>query len=252
MIRWVIMLVLAMPPAVAQTSQDPVSGYEFLTEGTRQMQDDDFLNPGFFIMPRGEALWSEPGPNGASCVGCHGEAAVAMRGVATRYPEYEPERKGLINLEQRINDERVRRMEAAPLDYESEDLLALTTYVANQSRGLPMNVATDGPVASFWERGRAFYVTRRGQLNLACVHCHEDHVGEKLRGDVISQGQVNGFPIFRLIWNEVGSRHRMFAWCNDAVRAEPFPLGSQEYLELELYVASRGNGLEIETPAVRR
>ena len=50
----------------------------------------------------------------------------------------------------------------------------------------------------------------------------------------------------------MGSTHRMFGWCNDAMRAEPYALGSEEYLNLELYVAWRGRGLPIETPAVRR
>ena len=50
----------------------------------------------------------------------------------------------------------------------------------------------------------------------------------------------------------MGSTHRMFAWCNNAMRAEPFPSASEEYLNLELYVAWRGRGLPIEAPAVRR
>jgi sulfur-oxidizing protein SoxA len=35
------------------------------------------------------------------------------------------------------------------------------------------------------------------------------------------------------------------------MRAEPFGAGSPEYIALELYLAWRGNGLPIETPAVR-
>ena len=44
----------------------------------------------------------------------------------------------------------------------------------------------------------------------------------------------------------------MFRWCNEAVDAEPHAYGSDEYLALELYLAWRGRGLPIETPAVRR
>ena len=73
-----------------------------------------------------------------------------------------------------------------------------------------------------------------------------------LRGDRISQGQVNGFPFYRISWRSVGSRHRMFRWCNTSVRSEPYALGSEEYLSLKLYVAWRGRGLLIEAPAVRR
>jgi sulfur-oxidizing protein SoxA len=44
----------------------------------------------------------------------------------------------------------------------------------------------------------------------------------------------------------------MFEWCNTSVRAEPYPLGSDEYVDLELYLAWRGRGLPVETPAIRR
>jgi sulfur-oxidizing protein SoxA len=50
----------------------------------------------------------------------------------------------------------------------------------------------------------------------------------------------------------MASLHRMFAWCNTSLRAEPHAAGSAEYLALELYVAWRGRDLAVETPAVRR
>ena len=69
---------------------------------------------------------------------------------------------------------------------------------------------------------------------------------------MISQGQVNGFPIYRQLWQTMGSTQRMIAWCNEAVRAEPYPAGSQETVDLELYAKWRARGLPVETPAVRR
>jgi sulfur-oxidizing protein SoxA len=44
----------------------------------------------------------------------------------------------------------------------------------------------------------------------------------------------------------------MFDWCNTSVRAEPYPLGSDEYVNLELFMAWLGRGLPVETPAIRR
>ena len=175
-----------------------------------------------------------------------------MRGVAARYPRLDGESGGLINLELRINAERAKRKIAPALAYASPEMLALTAFISHQSRGEVMAVDIDGPARPFFERGREFYYQRRGQLDLSCNQCHEDRVGEKLRGDVISQGQINGFPIYRLTWNAMATRHRMFEWCNTSVRSEPHALGSPEYLELELYVAWRGRGLPIESPAVRR
>lgn len=229
------------------------SGYLYLTEQTQALQDDDFLNPGMFAVEDGRALWNEPaGPENLSCASCHGAAEESMVGVATYYPRYDAEREGIINLELMINRERVERMGAEAFSYESEELIALTAFVSHQSRGLPRVVDITGPAEPFFEAGRDFYYQRRGQLDLSCAQCHEALDGRLLRGDLISQGQINGFPFYRLMWDSMGSTHRMFEWCNVSVRAEPYPLGSETYLNLELYVAWRGRGLPIETPAVRR
>jgi sulfur-oxidizing protein SoxA len=229
------------------------SGYLYLGDQTRALQDDDFLNPGMFAVDYGRDLWnSVEGTEGFSCASCHGDAEQTLQGVATRFPRYDARRDRIINLELMINRERAERMGAAPYDYESEELLALTAYIANQSRGMPLEVDITGPAEPFFEAGRAFYFERRGQLDLSCAQCHDDRAGMLLRGDLLSQGQVNGFPFFRLMWDSIASTHRMFEWCNVSVRAEPYRLGSDEYLNLELYLAWRGRGLPIEAPAVRR
>jgi sulfur-oxidizing protein SoxA len=229
------------------------SGYEWLTPETRQLQDDDFANPGMLWVEAGRALWAErTGAANKSCADCHGDAAKSMRAVAARFPAYSPPAGRVINLEQQINRCRTQRQGAIALVYESKQQLALTAFVSLQSRGLPQNVAIDGKASSSFARGREFFEMRRGQLNLSCANCHEQNVGSRLRGEPISQGQVNGFPIYRQLWQAMGSTHRMFAWCNEAVRAEPYGAGSQEYVDLELYVRWRGSGLPMETPAIRR
>ena len=63
---------------------------------------------------------------------------------------------------------------------------------------------------------------------------------------------MNGFPAYLLRWGAVGSAHRRFQVCDDQALAEPLAIGSADYLALELYVATRGNGLPVEAPAVRR
>ncbi len=42
-----------------------------------------------------------------------------------------------------------------------------------------------------------------------------------------------------------------FKGCMKNIRATPFKEGSDEFRALELYVASRGNGLSVESPSVR-
>lgn len=233
--------------------EDRKSGYFYLGQQTRVLQDDDFLNPGMSAVDQGAGLWRKvEGSEGKSCSSCHANAAQTMKGVAARYPAFDAKSGGIINLELVINRERVEKMGAAPYKYESPELLAITAYVATQSRGLPKVVEITGPAAPFFEQGKEFFFARRGQIDLSCAMCHDDRPGALLRGDTISQGQTTEFPMYRLIWHTISSTHRMFEWCNTSMRAEPYALGSPEYLALELYVAWRGRGLPIETPGVRK
>jgi sulfur-oxidizing protein SoxA len=235
------------------TANDRRSGYTFLSEENQQLQNDEFANPGILWVEKGRELWKTgDGPAAKSCLSCHEDAATSMRGVRARYPKFDSRRKKLISLEQQINHCRETHLQAKPYPYESESLLAVTTFVGFQSRGMPVNVQIDGPARPFFKAGRDFFTRRRGQLDLACTHCHEQNAGQRLRGEIVSQGQSNGFPIYRHLWQTLGSLHRLFAWCNTAVRAEPFPYGSDEYVNLELYLAWRAHGLSVETPAVRR
>ena len=237
--------------ATAAAQEAPVSGYEFLLPETQALQNDDFANPGMLWVELGEELWSQEAANGQSCQSCH-DGPQTMRGIGTRYPQWSEAEDRIVSLEQQINICRTDRQEEPAFAYSSDELNGLTGLVMHQSRGLPMSVATDGPAAEATARGKDYFETRRGQLNLACTSCHVEHVGDRLRGEPISQGQVNGFPIYRQLWQGMGSVGRMIAWCNDAVRAEPLAEGSQMAVELELYLRARGAGLPIETPAVRR
>jgi sulfur-oxidizing protein SoxA len=112
---------------------------------------------------QGEVLWNQPaGMSGKSCANCHGDAAQSMRTVATRYPAYSPAAHHVINLEQQINRCRTTRQYATALPYDSQNQLALTTFISYQARGLPMNVAIAGPAAESFRRGRTFFYPATG------------------------------------------------------------------------------------------
>jgi len=222
------------------------SGTEFLAPETRAMQADDAQNPGMLWVAEGEALW------GQSCAACHGDARRTMRGVAARYPAIDKSSGRLLNLELRIQQCQAERQHVTPSKYESPELLALTAFVAKQSRGMPIQVAIDGPAAAHFAAGRAAWEQRVGQLDLACRNCHDNRWGKHLKADVISQAMPTGYPVYRLEWQGLGSLERRLRFCNTGVRAEPYPYGAPEYIDLELYLAWRARGLTIETPAIRR
>jgi L-cysteine S-thiosulfotransferase len=246
------LLVAGEEPTRAIAPSDLRSGKEFVSAETQAQQDDLTVNPGMLWVEQGEKLWREAaGAAGQSCASCHGEPS-RMKGVSARYPLYDAKLGRLLNLEGRIQHCRAERQKAEPLAYESQPLLALTALVAHQSRGLPMSVRVDGPARSTFETGRALYYERQGQLDLSCAQCHEDNWGKRLRAERISQGHANGFPIYRLEWQTLGSLHRRLRACYQGVRAEPPTSGAPELLALELYLAWRAQSLPIETPAVRR
>lgn len=227
------------------------SGITFAGADVRAMQADDLANPGFLWVERGERLWRD-GAAGASCESCHGDGAASMRGVAARYPAYDAASGTMLDLEARINDCRVRRQKREALARESDDLLGLTALVALQSKGLPLSVKIDGPAAAAFDRGRALYASRHGQMNLSCAQCHEQNWGKRLYAETLSQGHGNAFPAYKLEWQTLGSLQRRIRACLFGVRAEMPPPGATELTDLELFLAWRAQGLPLESPGVRR
>jgi L-cysteine S-thiosulfotransferase len=228
------------------------SGYSFMAPDTKAMQDDDTSNPGMLWVMDGETLWNKrTGAADKACADCHGDATASMKGVAARYPAFDTTLGRPVDLEQRVNLCRTARQQAAPLDYESHDLLALTAFITHQSRGMPIAPASDPQLAPFVAEGRELFTQRQGQLNLACANCHDDNWDKHLAGSAITQGQPTGYPMYRLEWQTLGSLSRRLRGCMTGIRAQAFSYGSPELVELELYLMSRAAGMPIETPAVR-
>ena len=227
------------------------NGSAFQGPDVRALQSDDFANPMALWVERGAALWSRE-HDGRSCEWCHGDASRSMKGVAARYPRYDVGAGRVIDLEGRINGCIVGGVGLPRLADESDDLLALSAYVAMQSRGMPMEASIEGPAHATWEAGRDLYFTRIGQLNLACTDCHDASWGRTLLAERISQGHPTGWPAYRLEWQRPGSLQRRLRACFNGVRAEMPPYGSPDLVALELYLAWRARGLPMEAPGVRR
>ena len=230
-----------------------VSGYWFRTPKTRQLQDDDFENPAFLWVEQAIDEWTKvDGKAGKACASCHQTAEKSMKGVSARYPVYSAKNKKMMAVQHQVNYCRENYMKAKKWKWESDRMLGMATFIGLQSRGMSVAVSVDGPAKKFFEAGENFYHERRGQFDLACVHCHQANFGQYIRADLLSQGHSNGFPTYRLKWQKLGSLHRRFRGCNNNIRAIPYKRGSPEYTNLELYLAWRGLGLKVETPSVRQ
>jgi sulfur-oxidizing protein SoxA len=241
----------AAPAHLDGALDEVLSGWLFRETETRAMQSDDFDNPGMIFVEQAEDTWNAvDGTEGKSCASCHG-ASSDMAEVRPVYPKWNEAAGEVRTLEMQINDCRETRMGAEPWKYIGSEMVNMTALLASVSRGLPVNVAIDGPAQSTWEKGKEMYYTRYGQLELSCSNCHEDNYGNMIRADHLSQGQTNGFPVYRLKNTKLNAVQDRFKGCIRDTRAETFSPGSADFVALELYVASRGNGLSVEGPAIR-
>ena len=220
---------VAQEPPRAIAPSDLRSGKEFVSPETRAQQDDLTVNPGMLWVEQGDKLWRDAGGRRGQVLRLLPRRAFEPQGrrdalsPLRRQARPPPEPRGAHPAVPRRAPAGRRRSPTR-----SQPLLALTALVAHQSRGLPMSVAIDGPARPFFDAGRALYHQRQGQLDLSCAQCHEQSWGKRLRAERISQGHANGFPIYRLEWQTLGSLHRRLRACFQGVRAEPYPSGAPE------------------------
>jgi sulfur-oxidizing protein SoxA len=247
-------LMTRVAPPAGHPLSEVISGWHYRTPETRALEADSFQNPGMLYVERGAEIWEKAeGTAGKSCASCHNDAAESMKGVGANYPKWDAQDKRPINMELRINKCREANMGAEPYKFDAAEQKALVTYIKHQSLGAPVKLdLSQGEMQSWWQKGKDLYYLRTGQLNLSCANCHELNNGKYIRADHLSQGNVNGFPTYRLKQANMVSLHNRFRGCIRDTRAEKPKAFSDELMALEVYVTWRGTGLSVETPAVRQ
>ena len=255
--RMLVYVAVAGLPAVAGLRAAEIprderkSGYETMGPQARAMEDDDFANPATLWALDGETIWNRrDGTAQKSCADCHGDANASMRGVAARYPVVGVDGRAT-DLDGRIALCRTQNQGAPAFPRESHDSLAISAFVAKQSRGLPLHVAEDAATRRVIAIGQGLFSARQGQLDLSCAQCHDDNWGRSLGGAPIPQGHPTGYPLYRLEWQSLGSLQRRLRNCLAGMRAELYPFGDDAYVALELFLKSRAQGLPMDAPGVR-
>lgn len=251
-LRLLLASLILLLAGAAWADKEVKSGYEYVKDETRTMQDDDFENPGFLAVEQGRELFNKTPDSGKSCASCHGEQGekLDVKSLA-RYPVYDKEQGGIVRLEDRIRNCQEQQAKTDVLPYYDHELLALETFVRNLAKGEPVNVQTDGEMEPLLKKGDELFHIRYGLIDMSCAHCHDMYPGQFIRGQRISQGQGNGFPAYRLDTGEMANLDLRIKQCLTLMRAEPFAPDAEESKLLEAYIMSRSNGLKIETPAVR-
>lgn len=242
----------APAPAYLDGALDEViSGWHFRADETQALEMDDFDNPGMIFVDQAIDQWNTvEGSEGKSCASCH-DGPESMKGVTATYPKWNEAAGELRTVQMQMNDCRTNRMGADAWKYDAGAAVSMEALISVQSRGMPIDVAIDGPAHDMWEQGKEMYYTRTGILELSCASCHEENYGNYIRADHLSQGQINAFPAYRLKNAKLNGVHSRFKGCVRDTRAETYKPGSEEFVALELYVKSRGNGLSVEGPSVR-
>jgi sulfur-oxidizing protein SoxA len=219
------------------------------------------------VIDDGQRLFQLPGNNGKSCATCHtpGGSGPDLKGVAATYPKWDAQRKRIVALEQRVNLCRMQNMNSDHYPLGSRESNVLTSYVKYLARRTPLNVATDGDAKEAIVRGKASFYRRAGQLNFSCANCHAPEqpvAGRWMRGDVI-QAMTDGgghrnvaaqWPKHFIGGHDLGlqSLQQRIEHCQAVTRTFPLQLGSPEYVELELFLTSQGNGAPLLAPTLTR
>ena len=230
-----------------------LSGNAFLPPGLLQLQADASNSPITLWLDKGRALWTDRS-TGPSCQSCHGPIE-SLKKSAPSFPRLVGSGALLINLEDQIVtcSARTGRLNAKA---EDDEVLALSSVLNDVARGQPMEVHAPPGQAVAWQdrlsHGAQLFAARRGRINLACVHCHEQNVGRQMRADVISPGNPTGFPIYRMSWQRLGTLERRLRACYSGVQAVLPPVGSPDLRDLELYLKVRAKGMPLDGPSIRR
>ncbi len=274
--RWLLVFVgawLVWAVALAGPEQDRQAFVEYFQQRFPQVPMSEYANgvyaidedaraqwreieefpPYEFALEEGENAWKK-GPGGGTTYAACFQADPAD--IRPHYPAFDARAGQVETLETALNRCRLEQG-AEALAYDSEEMIALTAYLAYLSRGRPLQVAVpqDEPRAlAAYESGKQFYYSKRGQLNFSCYDCHVISAGQYVRADRLgpSLGQPTHFPVYRSKLGQVISLHQRFHGCVRDVRAKPFELQGEEFRNLEYFLTYMSNGLEINGPGARK
>lgn len=199
----------------------------------------------------GQKIWEAPFGNAKTFASCFENDG---HNVAGHYPYYDEETSRVVTFEMALNQCLRVNGETEFAYGERATMGVLTAYARTLSDGMLMDVRVDGAGASNkYERGRAFYYRRIGQHNLACASCHVTHAGHYFRDELLSPtiGQAVHFPVFRGA-EFLYTLHMRYRRCMEAVRAVPYPAGSEELNNLEYFHSYLNNGLPLKASIYRR
>ena len=247
---------------VPVATKDNATNQALTASGLAQLQSANAMNPIGLWIDEGKRKWEK------DCTSCHALEKVVK--AVPDFPKLDASRK-LINLEDQISLCR-QRVEAttttttttiasaASQSFSNDDAptLELSTLLNDAARQLAINIAP--PInpshAIIWKKnladGERLFKTRLGHMNLSCQQCHDGKVGASMRAQKITAGHPTGFPAYRISWQGLGSIERRIRACYSGVQAQVPAPQDIRLRQLELYLKTRAQGLQLEGPSIRQ
>jgi len=257
-------LLPALPvlPAGAQSPTDEIARY-------REMLGDD--NPADLWIARGEALWRErAGPRNVSLEKCDlGKGLGIVKGAYAALPRYFADTKRVMDLETRLvhcmttlqgrSFDEVTRRPYGNGDSRSE-FEALSAYIADQSRGLPVSVPLDNPaMRRTYALGQTLFYRRAGTHDFACATCHGES-GRRIRLQELpklaepaeAQRILTTWPAYRVSQGEVRTMQWRMQDCMRQQRLPQLKFTSDAVVALITYLTHHADGGVMNAPGLKR
>ena len=229
-------------------------------------------NPAELFEAKGEELWKKKrGPKNASLEQCDlGKGPGVLKGAFTELPRYFKDTGKVMDLETRLIHcmvtlqglSEAELYKAAPSIGKGEgaNLVAITTYVATQSKGERFNLSqTHAQEKTMYEVGKRLFFQRGGPHDFACATCHNTDGGrirlQELPNLTKNPGDGVGFaawPAYRVSNSQMWTMQKRL---NDCYRQQRFPepkFGSDATIALSVYMGVNSKGAESIVPAIKR
>lgn len=249
---------------VTVATKDNSTTQALTASGLAQLQSANAMNPIGLWIDEGKRKWEK------DCTSCHALEKVVK--AVPDFPKLDASRK-LINLEDQIsicrqrveattnaNANSIATTTASTQSFTNDDnpTLELSTFLNDAARQLAINIAppTNPLHAIIWKKnladGERLFKTRLGHMNLSCQQCHDGKVGASMRAQKITAGHPTGFPAYRISWQGLGSIERRIRACYSGVQAQVPAPQDIRLRQLELYLKTRAQGLQLEGPSIRQ
>lgn len=250
---------LCTTPAHADDTQDQLAKY-------RQMLADD--NPAELAEEKGKELWATArGPKQGALSACDlGLGPGVVKGAYAQMPRYFTDTGKVQDVESRLltcmvelQGFSLEQARQAPFGANS-DMQALVTYIAGQSRGLPISLPLKHQAEKeAYTLGQKLFYYRAGTHDFSCATCHgasDKRIRLQNLPDLTqakdAQASYTTWPAYRVSQGETRTmEHRLW----DCFRQQRFPdlvYTSEAVIALTTYLAKTAEGGIMNAPALKR